>query len=78
MSIQKDFRCAFAAGIWLLSATIATPLLPRPRLFAQDHPPATFTSRSELVVLHVVVKDKRGVPLIRSKISSRIMRRNRG
>ena len=64
MSIQKDSRPVFAATIWLLSATIATPLLPDapsaaelpPRLVAQDPPAATFTSRSDLVVLHVVAK----------------------
>ena len=69
MSIRKDFHRVLAAAIWLLSATIATPLFPegpsaaepRPRLFAQDPPAATFTSRSDLVVLHVMVKDRRGM-----------------
>ena len=28
MSIRKDFHRVFTAAIWLLSATIATPLLP--------------------------------------------------
>ena len=69
MSIRKDFHRFVAAAVWSLSATIATPLLPegrsaaepRPRLFAQNPPAATFASRSDLVVLHVVVKDRRGV-----------------
>ena len=59
MSIRKDLHRVFTAAIWLLSATIATPLLPAgrsagepgPRLFAQD-PPPSFASRSDLVVLH--------------------------
>jgi Ca-activated chloride channel family protein len=68
MSIRKDFHRVLAAATWLSSATIATPLLPegraaepRPRLFTQDPPAATFTSRSDLVVLHVLVKDGRGM-----------------
>ena len=69
MSIWTDFHRVLAAAIWLLSTTIATPLLPearsaaapRPRLFVQDPPVPTFTSGSALVVLHVAVKDRRGM-----------------
>jgi VWFA-related protein len=68
MSIRKDFPCVFTAAIWSLSATIAASLLPAGRtageaqaqLYAQEPPAATFASRSDLVVLHVVVKDRRG------------------
>ena len=71
MSIRKDLHRVFTAAIWLSSATIATPLLPAgrsagepgPRVLAQDPPAATFASRSDLVVLHVVVKDWRGAPV---------------
>jgi Ca-activated chloride channel homolog len=69
MSIRKDSRIGFTAAIWALSATIAASLLPpvlavgeaRPQPFVQDPPAATFASRSDLVVLHVVVKDRRGM-----------------
>ncbi len=69
--IRKLRHRVLAAAIWLFSATIATPLLPDgrvaaelgPRPCAQDPPAATFASRSDLVVLHVVVKDRRGVPV---------------
>jgi Ca-activated chloride channel family protein len=74
MSIRKDFHRVFAAAIWaicLLGATIAAPLLPEgrtaaergPGRVAQEPPAARFTSRSDLVVVHVVVKDRHGVPV---------------
>ncbi|HEY0874919.1 MAG TPA: VWA domain-containing protein [Vicinamibacterales bacterium] len=69
--MKTDFHRVLASAIWLLSATIVTPLLvdgrsamePRSRLRAQNPPAGTFVSRSDLVVLHVVVTDRRGAPV---------------